>query len=157
MNAAELARLRTLLRQLRAMFDNSGPQLAAALLAVTVAVLLMAPRAQTLQTTLRLLWQNGAQGLERLGQLAAFPPVLLGLGLLLMAFGLVQRARLAWAVTLLLALLAAGLALWTVRHPNTVFMFAAALIVVLLVWARRFDAAASRPVRCSLCSESAAC
>ncbi|CUA93357.1 TrkA-N domain/Ion channel [Thiomonas bhubaneswarensis] len=89
--------------------------------------------------TLLLVWHSGAQGLAQLGQFAAFPPVLLGAGLLLMGVGLLLRARLAWAMTLILSLLVGGLALWTTRHLDTVFFLAALLIVVLMVWARRFN------------------
>ncbi len=141
-NAQEVwARAKTLLRRLRRLIDRQGPQLLAALLAVACAALLIEPSTNKLESILLLVWQNGAQGIGQLGQFAAFPPILLGAGLMLMAAGLLMRARLAWAMALILSLLAGGLAVWTVRRPDTVFFIAALLIIVLMVWARRFNRA----------------
>jgi voltage-gated potassium channel len=131
-------RVHVLARRLWGWIEHFGPPLAAAALALAVAALLVSPRWQQVVEVTHHLLRNG-QGIERLSDLASFPPVLVGFALAVMGAGLLARARLAWAMSLLLALLAAGLALWSARQVNAVFVLAAVLIVVLLLWAQRFS------------------
>ncbi|MDE2119690.1 MAG: potassium transporter TrkA, partial [Betaproteobacteria bacterium] len=67
------------------------------------------------------------------------PRALPGLGLLLMAPGLLSRARLAWVIALLLAALSSALMLITVPRQPGAAADCAMLLLVLLSFARRFD------------------
>ncbi|MHB1689553.1 MAG: voltage-gated potassium channel protein [Thiomonas sp.] len=133
------ARLAAALRWLMKMWREQGPQVLAALLAASCGALQVRPQFFPLLTALHGLLEHGADTIAGVANLAVIPRVLIGFGLMLMALGLLLRARVAWVITLLLALLSAGLALWYAHKPNTVFVIAALLIVVLAVYARRFD------------------
>jgi len=110
-----------------------GPSLLAALLALISGAFQISPQYGPLRQAVVGIVQHGADGISRLTDLAAFPHVMIGAGLILMVPGLVLRARVAWVLSLLLSLLSAGLALWAAREPNGIFMLSAALLLVLLV------------------------
>ncbi|WHZ11864.1 MAG: Potassium channel protein [Burkholderiaceae bacterium] len=79
---------------------------------------------------------NGGQGLHP----ALLPPLLIGLGMVIMAFGLLLRSRLAWAMALLLAATAA-VSMFFGRHPHAhllVGYFVLMLALLAFAW-RRFD------------------
>ncbi len=68
------------------------------------------------------------------------PPLLIGVGMLIMAIGLLLRSRLAWLMALLLAATAAASMFFGV-HPNghlLLVYFIAVLVLLLLGW-RQFD------------------
>lgn len=116
-----------------------GPQALAALLAASCGGLQIRQRWGALLAALDDLLQHGTDAIFRAADLAAFPRTLIGIGLVLMSFGLLLRARVAWAISLLLALLSAGLALWFARRPDMVFITGTLLIFVLLAYGRRFN------------------
>ncbi len=116
-----------------------GPQLLGALLAAAAGLLLVAPRAPALLQAWNALLRDSAAGLVRLADFAVLPPVLLGGGLLLMAPGLAQRARLAWVVSVLLAGFGAGLEAWSGQRHSASFVLLLALLLVLLAYPRRYD------------------
>lgn len=82
--------------------------------------------------------QHGAKGISGLADLAAFPHVVIGVGLILMVPGLLLRARVAWVLSVLLSLLSAGLAFWAARRPDGIFILSGVLLLVLLLYARHF-------------------
>ena len=79
---------------------------------------------------------NGGHGLHP----ASLPPILIGLGMLIMAVGLLLRSRLAWAMALALAV-AGAVSLGFSHHPHAHLLFAYfVLMLVLLLFAwRQFD------------------
>ncbi len=125
--------------ELGAWWQTHGPQWLGALLAAATGMLLVAPRARDLLQAWHILLRDGAGGLVRLADLAVLPPVLLGGGLLLMAPGLAQRARLAWVISVLLAGLGAGLEAWAGHRGSAAFALLLALLLALLVYLRRYD------------------
>ena len=132
-------RVAAAMRWLLNLWREQGPQVLAALLAAVSGVLQVHPQFGALLAALHGLFDHGAESIAGLADLTVIPRVFIGLGLILMAFGLLLRARVAWVITLLLALLSAGLVLWSAHKPNAVFAIAALLIVVLAVYARRFN------------------
>ena len=124
---------------LAGIWRRQGPQALAALLAAISGALEIRPQLQPLLAAARGLARHGASALGRIADLAAFPRVVLGAGLVLMAFGLLLRARVAWVISLLLGILIAALAGWFTHTTDASFWSAAALVAVLLVYARRFD------------------
>lgn len=79
---------------------------------------------------------HGGQGLRP----ALLPPILIGLGMLIMAFGLMLRSRLAWLMATLLAAMAA-LSMYFGQHPHARLLIGYfVLVVALLAFAwRQFD------------------
>ncbi len=126
----------TLRARLVPLWTRGAAPLTAAL-ALACGGALLASQALPLWQAWRELLQRGPDALARLADLAALPPVLIGSGLLLMAPGLVQRARLAWVISVLLAALAAGLAAWGGHDAGAALL--GALLLALLLQARRFD------------------
>ena len=133
------AQLATYLRWLLSTWRKQGPQALAALLAATCGSLQVGQRLGALLSAFDSLLQHGANGAFHLSDLGAFPHTLIGIGLILMSLGLLLRARVAWVISLLLALLSAGLAVWFARRPDAVFITGALLILVLLVYGRHFN------------------
>ena len=82
------------------------------------------------------LLRDGGQSLSP----ALLPPLLIGVGMLIMAFGLLLRSRLAWMMALLLAA-TATLSLYFGRYGHTHLLFGYfVLMLALLVFAwRQFD------------------
>lgn len=115
-----------------------GSQVLTALLAFACGALQIWPQYAVFLSTWRALTQQRADYVADLAELTAFPRALIGMGLVLMAFGLLLRARLAWVISLLLGLLSAGLALWFARRPDPVFVSATLLFFTLLMYAHRF-------------------
>ena len=79
---------------------------------------------------------NGGQGLSP----ALLPPVLIGLGMLIMAFGLLFRSRLAWTMALLLAATAA-ISMYFGRYGHTHLLLGYFILMLALLasaW-RQFD------------------
>ncbi|TAN07463.1 MAG: voltage-gated potassium channel protein [Rhodanobacteraceae bacterium] len=80
---------------------------------------------------------SGGQGLHP----ALLPPILIGLGMLIMAFGLLFRSRLAWSMALLLAATAA-ISMYFGRYGHHIHLLLGyfILMLALLVFAwRQFD------------------
>ncbi|HUY83488.1 MAG TPA: hypothetical protein VMU86_02855, partial [Steroidobacteraceae bacterium] len=134
------ARLRRLVRvATHAAWTEYLPVALAALLAAVSGALAMRPDFAPLLAALIDLGRSGATRSLRLTDLAELPRVIVGLALVLMSFGLLLRARIAWVIALLLAALVAALS-WRFAHASQPALWAAAaLIVVLLIYARRFD------------------
>ncbi|MBS0315590.1 MAG: voltage-gated potassium channel protein [Proteobacteria bacterium] len=79
---------------------------------------------------------NGGQGLYP----ALLPPLLIGLGMVIMAFGLLLRSRLAWAMALLLAATAAVSMLFGQhRHAHLLIGYFVLMLALLAFAWRRFD------------------
>ena len=79
---------------------------------------------------------NGGQGLSP----ALLPPLLIGLGMLIMAFGLLFRSRLAWAMALLLAATAA-ISMYFAQYGHTHLLLGYFILMLALLgfaW-RQFD------------------
>ncbi|OZB59525.1 MAG: potassium transporter TrkA [Thiomonas sp. 13-66-29] len=133
------ARLAGVVRWVLHVWHEQGPQVLAALLAVACGVLQIRPQLGSLRLGFQAVVQHGTGAMTHLADLAAVPRGIIGAGLLLMAIGLVLRARVAWVISLLLAVLSAGLALGFAHRPDAVFAVAAALVVVLAVYARHFN------------------
>ncbi|NNM61687.1 MAG: voltage-gated potassium channel protein [Steroidobacteraceae bacterium] len=123
----------------RPVWLERGPQLLAALLAVLCGTLQMRPRFPLLLAALHDLSGYDGASIQRLSDLAALPRMLIGMGLVVMAVGLLLRARVAWVITLLLGVLVAGLSWWFSRASDPVFWSALALVAVLIYYAGRFD------------------
>ena len=111
----------------------------AALLAASCGSLQIRQRFGALLNAFNSLLLHGTGGILRLVDLAAFPRTLIGIGLILMSIGLLLRARVAWVISLLLALFSSGLAMWFARRPDAVFITGVLLILVLLVHSRHFN------------------
>ena len=124
------ARLRALDRG----FERFAPALAA-LLAALCGALQIRPYAARVLATLAAVEHRRAGLID----LAAFPHAVLGVALVLMSFGLLLRARIAWVIALLLGALVAALSWRHAQAPTAVFWAAASLVVVLLAATRRFD------------------
>ena len=133
------ARLAGVVRWVLHVWHEQGPQVLAALLAVACGVLQIRPQLGSLRLGFQAVVQHGTGAMTHLADLAAVPRGIIGAGLLLMAIGLVLRARVAWVISLLLAVLSAGLALGFAHRPDAVFAVAVALVVVLAVYARHFN------------------
>ncbi|OZB55487.1 MAG: hypothetical protein B7X42_00460 [Thiomonas sp. 14-66-4] len=123
------ARLAGVVRWILHVWHEQGPQVLAALLAVACGVLQIRPQLGSLRLGFQAVVQHGTGAMTHLADLAAVPRGIIGAGLLLMAIGLVLRARVAWVISLLLAVLSAGLALGFAHRPDAVFAVAAALVV----------------------------
>ncbi|TAN00158.1 MAG: voltage-gated potassium channel protein [Rhodanobacteraceae bacterium] len=79
---------------------------------------------------------NGGQGLHP----TSLPPILIGLGMLIMAVGLLLRSRLAWAMALALAAAGAASLVFS-HHPHAHLLlgyFVLMLALLLFAW-RQFD------------------
>ncbi len=114
--------------------DRATPALAA-LLAALCGALAVRPYAA------RMLAVLAAAGQHRAGviDLASFPHVIVGVALVLMSFGLLLRARIAWVIALLLGVFVAALSWRHAQAPTPVFWIAAVLVALLVAQARRFD------------------
>lgn len=144
---AQRGRLRAVLPAVQRLWRLRGPQALAAVLALACAGVQIAPQFEALRLAVTGLTEHGAEAISRLADLAAFPHMVIGVGLVLMAAGLLLSARVAWALSLLLGILSAGLELWATRRPDATFVLASLLIVELLVYSRHF-------VRSSLAASS---
>ena len=122
---------------LRRLWGRLGPQVLAALLAALAGAMLVRPQFAHVAGSLRVL--NDPQAALGLADLLVLPRVLLGLGLVLMSFGLLASARLAWVITLLLSLLGAGDALVSAHRTGPLFVMCLLQVAVLVLWARRFN------------------
>lgn len=71
--------------------------------------------------------------------LLEIPQFVLGFGLILMAFGLLLRARVAWAFSLLLLLVTGTLSFLAPQGSLGLFFYAVILSLLLIVYWRRFD------------------
>ncbi|HEX7348228.1 MAG TPA: voltage-gated potassium channel protein [Rhodanobacteraceae bacterium] len=110
---------------------------------VPLAILLALGGAWLLQNDLGRHWRHvldlllsGSQGLSP----SVLPPFLIGVGMLIMAFGLLFRSRLAWSMALLLSATGA-VSLYFGRYTHTHLLlgyFALILALLLFAW-RRFD------------------
>lgn len=116
-----------------------GPSLLTAALALVSAALQISSHFASLRQAVLAILRQGAGGISRLADLAAFPHVIIGAGLILMIPGLLLRARVAWVLSVLLGLLSAGLAYWAARQIDPAVIFSAALLLALLVYARHFS------------------
>ncbi len=126
-----------LLARVRETWNRAGPQALAALLAALAGALVMRPQFAYLGRSLQAL--NTPDQVLQLADVMVLPRMLLAVGLVLMAFGLLARSRLAWVMTLLLGLLDLGLALVALPAGLTGVAASALLLLALLVYARRFD------------------
>lgn len=110
---------------------------------VPLAVLMGAGAVGLLQSDLGTRWDAIVVGLLR-GQInvepTVLPPLLIGIGMLIMAVGLLLRSRLAWVMALLLAATAAVSMLFGVHGNGRLLLayFIIMLALLLLAW-RRFD------------------
>jgi len=133
------ARLGRTARLLLQAWQRSGPQALAALLALASGWAQISPQFLHVRLAVLGIVEHGAEGISRLADLAAFPHVVIGVGLVLMIPGLLLRARVAWVLSVLLGLLSAGLAFWAARRPDGVVALSAGLLFVLLLYPRHFS------------------
>lgn len=119
-------------------WNHTIPPWLAAALAVAAGLLQIMPEYAALRHAWLQVVEHGGQNVLELANLAAYPRLLIGFGLLLMAGGLLLRARLAWVVALLLSWLAAGLAVWAQRDVVAQLVASGLLTAVLVIYARRF-------------------
>ena len=133
------ARVSTATRLLLSKLGQNGPQWLIAFLALATGVVQISPQfVQMRQAVLNILAQ-GADGISGLADLAAFPHVLIGIGLILMVPGLLLRARVAWVLGVLLSALSAGLALWAAHGGiNATVALSGLLLLALLLYTSRF-------------------
>ncbi|MCE1161788.1 MAG: voltage-gated potassium channel protein [Thiomonas sp.] len=132
------ARLASWARGLMTDWRQTGPSVLIALLALINGLAQISPHFLSLRVTLLGIAHSGADGLSGLEDLAAFPHVIVGIGLVLMAPGLLLRARVAWVLAIVLGMVSAGLALWAAHRPDAVFMLSGVLLLALLIYGRRF-------------------
>ena len=71
--------------------------------------------------------------------LVEIPRLMLGVGLQVMAIGLILRARIAWAFSLLLLVLTGTFALWQAHGHFGMAIYTLVLVLVLVGYWRRFD------------------
>lgn len=71
--------------------------------------------------------------------LLEIPQFVLGFGLILMAFGLLLRARVAWAFSLLLLFVTGLLSFLSPQEMLNLFLYAVILLILLIAYWRRFD------------------
>lgn len=120
----------------RSALQRFGPQTLIAILALANGLLLLWPYAARLEISVVNLLHTG--GLLQLADLAVFPPVFVALGLVLMAPGLLLRARISWVISLLLLIFAVGLvSLW--REHSHLLVLSLFVIALLVFYWRRFD------------------
>ncbi|MDE2304758.1 MAG: voltage-gated potassium channel protein [Gammaproteobacteria bacterium] len=116
-----------------------GPPALAALLAALCGVLEARPQLEPLLRSMRGLERHGASAIVRLADLAAYPQMLIGLGLVLMSVGLALRARVAWVIALVLGLQVAGAAAWFGGASSPALWSALLLVAALTLLARHFN------------------
>jgi len=132
------ARVSTATRLLLSKLGQNGPHWLIAILALATGVVQISPQfVQMRQAVLDILAQ-GADGISGLADLAAFPHVIIGIGLILMVPGLLLRARVAWVLGVLLSALSAGLALWATHGINATVALSGLLLLALLLYTSRF-------------------
>jgi voltage-gated potassium channel len=132
------ARVSTATRLLLSKLGQNGPHWLIAILALATGVVQISPQfVQMRQAVLDILAQ-GADGISGLADLAAFPHVIIGIGLILMVPGLLLRARVAWVLGVLLSALSAGLALWATHGLNATVALSGLLLLALLFYTSRF-------------------
>jgi len=128
----------TVARLLLSKLGQDGPHWLIAILALATGVVQISPQfVQMRQAVLDILAQ-GAEGISGLADLAAFPHVIIGIGLILMVPGLLLRARVAWVLGVLLSALSAGLALWPTHGFNATVALSGLLLLALLLYTSRF-------------------
>lgn len=137
--ALALPRHRQIMHGAWRVWDEHGPPILAALLALAAGVMAIRPGYHPLLDAVASLWQHGSNEVGQVINLTAFPRVLIGLGLVFMGVGLALRARLAWVIALLLAWLSAGLSLWLSHGIGAPTAMSGLLTVVLILYARRFN------------------
>ncbi|HEU0230046.1 MAG TPA: voltage-gated potassium channel protein [Burkholderiaceae bacterium] len=72
--------------------------------------------------------------------LVEIPRLILGVSLQIMAIGLILRARIAWAFSLLLLIVTGTIALWSGGHDHLgLAAYTLALVLMLIAYWRRFD------------------
>ncbi|MDY0330262.1 MAG: NAD-binding protein [Thiomonas sp.] len=118
--------------------EQNGPHWLIAVLAVLTGVVQISPQFVQMRQAVLGILAHGADGLSGLADLAAFPHVIIGIGLMLMVPGLLLQARVAWVLALLLGALSAGLALWATHGLSATFVLSGLLQLALLLYARRF-------------------
>lgn len=131
-------RLRPGILILRSDWVRFGPQTLIAALAIVDGLWLLQPYATPLLAAMSHLGEAGS--LLRLTDLTLFTPTVSALGLALMAPGLLLRARISWAISLLLLAFIIGfLMLWQHAGLNRVVTLSLVLAALLVLSWRRFD------------------
>lgn len=131
--------MRSFMRRLRVLASRFGPHGYLALLLVIDGLMLLRPVAERA-------WQHRAGGwfadslvfVDTLG-VSALPQTVVAAGLAIMAVGVALRARVAWVLSLLLLMAAAGISVWGGYRDATVLVFSIGLACLLLVYWRGFD------------------
>jgi voltage-gated potassium channel len=109
---------------------------------VPLAVLLAAGAVTLLRTDLGDDWQHYVSLLmDRQFDLrpGVFPPLLIGLGLLITAGGLLMRSRLAWTMAVLLVVAALASLIFGVHHSVVLLVYFALLLIALAFAWQQFD------------------
>lgn len=75
------------------------------------------------------------------GGIAQMARLMLGVGVLVMAIGLLHRARIAWVMSLLLLILVGSYSIWHDQGHAGLAAYSAVLVAVLIVYWRSFDQA----------------
>ncbi|MDA8108845.1 MAG: voltage-gated potassium channel protein [Betaproteobacteria bacterium] len=129
-------RLSALRRRLAAL---GMPHLALALLVALDGALLLRPYVGSVRADIVRLWRQGGGAILEGLHVLALPGALFAASLIVMAFGLALRARVAWAITILLLLAGALLMLWRHNQPAGALYYTLALAMLLLAYWRHFD------------------
>ena len=115
------------------------PHYGLALLVALDGALLLRPYVGSLRSDAAQLWRQGGGAIIEGLHVLALPGALFAGGLVLMAFGLALRARVAWAITIMLLLAGALLMLWRREPPAGMLYYTVALALLLLAYWRHFD------------------
>lgn len=126
-------------RRLRTLATQLVPHGYLALLLVVDGLMLLRPVAENVLRHSRGSWFEDWISLINAFGVLALPQAVIAAGLTTMAIGIALRARVAWALSLLLLAAAGSISLWGDYRSSVVFAFTLALAVALVYYWRRFD------------------
>jgi len=110
-----------------------------ALLVALDGALLLRPYVASAQFDIIAFQHHGTGALANGLHLFALPGAFLAGALILMAIGLALRARVAWAISLMLLVASVALMLWHRQQPASMLYYTLALVVLLVLYWRQFD------------------
>jgi voltage-gated potassium channel len=131
--------MKALARRLRTFATTAAPHGYLSVLLVLDGLMLLRPVAENVLRHARGSWFEDWISLINAFGVLALPQAVIAAGLTLMSLGIALRARVAWALSLLLLAAAASISLWGDYRSSVVFAFTLALAVALIYYWRRFD------------------